>query len=248
MFKLRFEENADVIFTTYFSSKPNPQLNRAREYAFAPQDQIAYIFPWYVSVSHLKLNAVVIHDGLSPEFVARHESDTLQFVEYQPRRYSLNDERYFALDRILEQNRLRRVLLTDGSDLLIKKNPFEFMADPSLLYFGTDDARMPRVRDNPWCVNKLALLQKDKAVVLEESILDFEYINAGVYGGAYTNLKEFNKALTLLFECLNNNNNNNMMAINYMLWKFGVQHFKGQPFTSRFKQYELEGDYYIVHK
>lgn len=248
MFQLKFEENSDVIFTTYFSSKPNPQFEGGAEYLFAPKNQISYFFAWYVSVLYLKLNAVVIHDGLSPEFVARHECNTLQFVEYTPQRYSLNDERYFALDRILEQNRLGKVLLTDGSDLMIKKNPFEFMNDRTLLYFGTDDPNFPRIRDNDWCVRKLASLQNNKSVFLEESILDFEYVNAGVFGGDYIQVKEFTKALILLFECLNNNDNNNMMAINYLLWKFGINHFKGQPFTSHFKKYELAGDYFIVHK
>jgi hypothetical protein len=248
MFKLKFKENSDVIFTTFFSSKPNPHFENGLGIEFAPRNLISYIFGWYVSVLYLKLNAVVIHDGLSSEFIREHETDTLQFVEYLPQRYSLNDERYFALDRILQENRLGKVLMTDGSDLIIKKNPFEFITDKDLLYFGSDETSKPLIRDNPWCINKLASLQENKAIALEPSILDFHYINAGVFGGTYVQVREFTRALVLLFECLDNNNNNNMMAINYMLWKFGIRHFKGQPLTSPFKKYDLQGDYYIIHK
>ncbi len=248
MAKLKFGDNADVIFTTYFTSKPNPQPNEAGVHVHTPKDQFAYIFPWYASVSHLGLNAVVIHDGLSAEFISKYETDKIQFVHYLPQKYSLNDERFFALEEILDHNQLGKVLLTDGSDVLVKKNPFDFMSDPALLYFGTDEEKRPHIRDNPWCLTKLRLLQQGKAVALDETVLDFQYINAGVYGGSYANIKEFNQALTLLFRSLDNNNNNNMMAINYLLWKFAIPHFKGRPFTSRFKRYEMHGDYYIVHK
>lgn len=250
MQKLRFTPTDDVIFTTYFFSKQNPQPNRAGDNLFAPKNSISYIFPWYVSVRHLGLNAVVIHDGLSDEFIAEHESDNLQFIYHEPDRYSLNDERYIALQKILEQNELRRVLMTDGSDLLIKKNPFEFIADSGKMYFGSDMARTPRIRDNAWCLNKMtALMEASQGKIsVDESFLDFEYINAGVYGGSYANVKSFTEGLVSLFEVINNDKNNNMMAINYLLWKFKIPYFKGQPLTSKFKEFEMHGDYYIVHK
>lgn len=246
MYKLKFTTGSDVIFTSYFHSKQNPQSNSS--FDFAPKDDLSYIFAWYASVHYHKLNAVILHDGLSSDFIRAHENDHIQFVYYEPKRYSLNDERYFALDQVLRENTLGKVLLTDGSDTIIKKNPFAFMTDPNLLYFGSDEPNHPRIRDNMWCIQKLSQISKYACIELAESLLDFEYINAGVYGGDYHNLRVFNEALTILFEKMNNEENNNMMAINYLLWKFKVGHFKGQPFTSPFKRYQLHGDYYIIHK
>ena len=247
MYKLKFAEGSDVVFTTYFNSKQNPQAAHST-FTFAPKDKINYIFPWFASVLFHKLNAVIIHDGLSTDFIQKYENEHVQFVYYKPEKYSLNDARFFALNHILTENRLGKVLLTDGSDILIKENPFDFMTNPALLYFGSDEPNLPRIRDNAWCIQKLTTLSEHSCIQLTEDVLDFEYINAGVYGGFYENLKAFNEALTILFDQLNSEANNNMMAINYLLWKFKVQHFKGQPFTSPFKRFELHGDYVIVHK
>ena len=250
MVKLNLKDDSDVVFTSYFTSKRNPQPDPSGNYSYAPIDDISYIYPWYVSVNYLNLNGVIIHDGLSEDFVIKYTTKNISFVKFIPSKYSLNDERYIALEQILSVNNFRNVLLTDGSDLMIKKNPFDFMKSQDILYFGSDDAKRPRIRDNAWCVSKLfSMFNSNNAVVqIDDTFLDFAYINAGVFGGSYAKVKEFTSTLTILFECLNSDSNNNMMAINYLLWKFNVNHFSGQPFTSRFKEYELHGNYYIVHK
>jgi len=243
--KIKFNENSDVIFTTYFTSKRNPQANN-----FAPSNNISYIYTWYASIVTLGLNGVIIHDGLSDEFIKNYSRDNIVFYYYNPKKYSLNDERYFALNEILTDNKFNKVLLTDGSDLIIKKNPFEFFTDENLLYFGTDIDAAPSIKDNAWCLNKLQSLlsTKPNLVQIEMSFLDFNYINAGVYGGSYNLVREFNLLLVNFMLELNSSSNNNMMAINYLLWKAKLDFFKGPPLTSPFKQYELHGDYIIIHK
>jgi hypothetical protein len=83
---------------------------------------------------------------------------------------------------------------------------------------------------------------------MDESIFDFEYVNVGVYGGFYETIRAFNQSLLMIFRSLNADENYNMMAVNYLLWKYGHRHFKGQPLTSPFKKYDMAGDYFIVHK
>lgn len=246
---LPYTEHDDVVFTSYFTSQANPQKNANGETLYAPKDSIQYIYPWYATVCHLGLSGVVIHDGLSPAFIEAHKRPNVQFVEHKLNGFSLNDERYFALRDILARQRFGRVMMTDGSDLLFKKNPFEFMTEDQM-YFGSDEPTAPRIRDNPWCVHKLMQLHEAgrDVVEIQEGFLDFEYINAGVVAGSYENMKQFMESLTLLFEMLGDQGNHNMMAINYLLWKFGVKHFKGAPLTSPFKRFELHGDYFIVHK
>lgn len=243
--KIKFNENSDVIFTSYFTSKSNPQANN-----FAPSNNISYIYTWYSSVITLGLNGVIIHDGLSSEFINKYSRENIEFYYYNPIKYSLNDERYFALQEIFETNKFNKVLLTDGSDLIIKRNPFDFFTDQNLLYFGTDMDATPSIKDNVWCLNKLnnLLSIKPNLVQIDNDFLEFSYINAGVYGGTYNLVKEFNSLLVNFLLELNSTSNNNMMAINYLLWKAKLDFFKGPPLTSPFKKYELHGDYIIIHK
>jgi hypothetical protein len=248
MFELKFGKGADVIVTSYFTTKSNPQAQAGDARPFAPKNDISYIFPWYVSAQYHHLSAVVIHDGLSEDFIRQYEHPHLQFVYYAPDNYSLNDERFFALHKTLTVNELGRVLMTDGCDVLFKKNPFDYMTDSSLLYFGSDHSDLPKIRDNDWCLKKLALLLKSPMVAMDESIFDFQYVNVGVYGGDAELLKSFNQSLILLFRSLDNEDNNNMMAVNYLLWKLKPRFFAGQPFTSPFKKYDMSGDYVIIHK
>jgi hypothetical protein len=249
MQSLSYTENSDVIFTSYFTSKENPQKTATGQTLHAPKNNINFIYPWYATICHLGLNGVVIHDGLSVEFIKEYSNPNVQFYEYHPNRYSLNDERYFALREILKQQRFGRVMMTDGSDLMFKKNPFDFITQ-DILYFGTDEPSFKKIRDNKWCLQKMIQLHEAGAgsVKIDDRFLDFEYINAGVMAGSYSNMNNFLESLTLLFEILNSDKNNNMLAINYLLWKFSINHFKGTPFTSPFKKHELHGDYYIVHK
>ena len=246
--KLKFPQGSDVIFTSYFTSKENPQLDARGQRQIVPKNDLNYIAPWYVSVTHHKMKGVVFHDHLSADFIAQHETDNLQFIAYHPDRYSLNDERYLALDAVLKCNRLGKVMLTDACDLQIKKNPFDFFVDPNLLYFGTDVEKMPRIRDNPWCLEKSKEILLTPGLGFSEDFLEFEIVNAGVFGGSYELVKAFNEGLVSLFHAINNDRNNNMMVINYLLWKLKVPHFKGPPLTSPFKKFDVAGDYYIVHK
>ena len=250
MYNLKFEENDDVIFTSYFSSKNNPQPNADGIFSAVPSNNISYVFPWYATICHLNLNGVIIHDGLSEAFISQYSRENIQFIYHPVNKYSLNDERFIALKNILERNTLRKALLTDGSDLIIKRNPFEFMNNAGTLYCGSDELTKPRVRDNPWCVNKLIKFMENSTpeIVVSESFLNFEYVNAGVVGGSFNIIKNVCTVLTNIFDILNSEDNNNMIALNYLLWKYDVPHFKGLPFTSPFKKFELYGDYYIVHK
>jgi hypothetical protein len=250
MDSIKYTEDSDVVFTTYFTSKKNPQANTGESSLPAPKDNLSYIFPWYASINTLGINGVIIHDGLSESFIKKYEKNNIKFYYYDPIKYSLNDERYFALDEILSKYKFRKVLMTDGNDLLIKKNPFEFFTNEDMLYFGADEEMRPKIKDNPWCINKLKnIIQiKGNQLKLDNSILDFEYVNAGVFGGSYTLVKEFNSVLVDFFNQLDDEGNNNMMSINYLLWSGKINYFKGAPLTSPFKKYQLQSDYFIIHK
>jgi hypothetical protein len=247
---LSFGNEHDVIFTSYFSSKSNPQPGPRGEILHAPRNDINYIYPWYSTVCHLQLNGVVIHDGLSDSFIKQYSTPRIQFRYHKLGKMSLNDERFLALNEILQEQSFRKVLMTDASDLIFKRNPFDFFTEHNLIYVGTDDPSRPRIRDNPWCINKAQTIMRAGNGLLEfdNSFFDFNYVNAGVIGGGYQIVKHFMESLAVVLEFLSTNDNYNMMAINYLLWKYRIPHFKGKPLTSHFKKYELDGDYFIVHK
>ena len=57
------EEEEDVVFTTYLSSKVDPQRK-----IFIEKDTYGYVMEWHQSMRDIGVKAVVFHDGLSPEF------------------------------------------------------------------------------------------------------------------------------------------------------------------------------------
>ena len=135
------------------------------------------------------------------------------------------------------------------SDVIIKRDPFEFIAD-DVLYFGEDQGETPKIMNNNWCISKLSqLLQNNKFKnELNDDFLNFEYVNNGVMGGYHDSLSYFLEQVCTVFDQLECGNNNNMMVTNYLLWKNKIQYFKGAPLTSPFKKYQMHGDYYFIHK
>ena len=245
----------NLVITSYFSSKANPQITPEGE-IFAPKNSIAYIYPWYVSMSHLGLNGVIVHDGLSEEFIRKYSSQKIGFHYYEPKAYSLNDERFFGFVEVINRYEPDNVLLTDASDLFIKKDPFEFILSQKKLCFGSDMDSLPRIKDNSWCLNRairFVELILEKRLTLSplsefKTFGIFKYVNAGVIGGSSDLVRPLLDDLVKLFSGLNSDENFNMIALNYLLWHQKIDFFSGQPLTSPFKKYELDGDYYIVHK
>jgi hypothetical protein len=217
---------------------------------FAPKNDINYIKDWYQSVQSLKLNALIIHDGLSEEFIKRYQTDLIKFKYHNPDLWSINDERYRALEEILTGSNYDKVLQTDGCDVIINRDPFKFFTDPTLLYLGTDRPHTPLIKDNKWAMNKWEKLSILLDVTEQDKLdfQDFNFVNNGVIGGSTDTVLSFVKKLNQLFYKLDSKSNNNMMAINYLLWKNNIPHWRGQPLTSPFTKNSRSREYYIKHK
>lgn len=245
----------NIVITSYFSTKANPQITPEGE-IYAPKNSIAYIYPWYVSMSHLGLEGVIVHDGLSEDFVRRYRTPKIHFHYYRPKTFSLNDERFFGFMEVINEYKPDNILMTDASDLFIKKDPFEFILSQKKLCFGSDMPSTPRIKDNSWCLNRAI---KFVEIILEKRLTPlplsefttfgtFNYVNAGVIGGSSNLIKPLLLDLLQLFNGLNSGENFNMTALNFLLWHQKIDFFHGQPLTSPFKQYQLDGDFYIIHK
>ena len=235
----------NLIVTSYFCNKPDVRNNTS-----AARNDVGYIGGWYDSVKALDLDAIILHDGLSSEFILEYQTDKISFRYHDTSRWSLNDERFLALETLLSEVDCDKILMTDGSDVVINKDPFDFINDPDLLYFGTDRPDTPLVKDNIFAF--LSWIKLHRLLKLSRESLDhfltFNYVNAGIFGGYAAPAAAFLIQLNQLFRQINSDTNNNMMAVNYVLWANNVRHWKGQPFTSPFKNEDTSSQYYIKHK
>jgi len=233
----------DLIVTSYFTAKSD------RSKALAPRDDISYIGPWYTSVRALGLNGLILHDGLSADFITAHSTDRISFQYHDTHRWSLNDERYIGLLTVLETTEYDRVLMTDGNDVTVNKNPFEFMTKHKL-YCGTDMPQVHRLRDNGSCLQKWKTLKPLLGVSDAESeqFLEFDHVAVGICGGPRDLMLELFTLVSNEMHRINDDRNHNFMLINWLLWKHQFPFWKGAPFTSPLFAFDESGDYYLTHK
>jgi hypothetical protein len=233
----------DLIVTSYFTAKSD------RGKALAPRNDISYISPWYHSVKSLRLNGLILHDGLSDDFIATYSTDLISFEYHDARKWSPNDERYIGLLKELEKTEHARILMTDGNDVTVNKNPFEFMTE-NQLYCGTDMPRVHRLRDNGSCLQKWQTLKPLLGVSDEESeqFLEFDHVAVGICGGPKTLMLELFTLVSMEMHRINDDRNHNFMLINWLLWKYQFPFWKGAPFTSPLFTFDKSGNYYLTHK
>lgn len=96
------EENIDVIFTSYFRYKEDPQRSIRVKESFS---KIANL---YNSVTFLGLRLVIFHDSLSDKFVNTYTTDRIRFCRVAPstpehQRLSTNDFRFQAYMEFLRK-------------------------------------------------------------------------------------------------------------------------------------------------
>lgn len=240
----------DVIVAPYFTSKSNPQANVIGSYSQVDKDCFDYIFGWYVSVLYNDLYAIILHDGLSAEFIKIHQTRKIRFVRVYLGSFSLNDERFYCYQKMLNLKRCGRALFTDISDVTIKNNPFKKMRRHGLLV-GGDQGFFDGIkfRQNQWLVNKLNQYVESNpgAVVWSEKLLNFSPVNAGVFGGGIKDLNIFLKKMIDLFEVAQSTGNHNMVVFNASC--LICSNFYVDPeIVSDFKKFEVWKSVCVVHK
>ena len=225
-------DNQDYIFTSYFSTKPDPQRQIQHE-----GNDITYLLRWYYSVKTLNLNAVIFHDGLSPEFMSKLTKDhpRLTFHLVHPSGNSLNDFRFTAYLSYLKANRgIKRVLCSDISDVHFQQNPFELMSLlGKQLYIGMDKEEITHMTDYPWMVS---MLPKCKLTDCKDMnrIKNYKYLyNAGFIGGDRHSMMGFLEKVSQMLNETPAEHNCNMPVVNYVAHRyFDDDIFTGFPLTN----------------
>jgi hypothetical protein len=250
--------NNSIILTTYFSKKehPNdPQDNCVRgrlQDGRVMQNDIEYIAPWYRSITSLSLKGIVFYDNLREDFVKEHENDYVQFIKVSTSNYSNNDWRFFIYREFLKENRYDSVFLTDGSDVTVVQNPNKIITHyPNVDLFVCKDNI--KLRDFGYLnIHQQARWDNYSWFAMEHLKGKLDLINMGVIGGKYSDIIDFLDKFCLTRLKLGHPEFNADMWIGQYIFRHllsSKQILIGEPFTSRFKQYEIDRkDVYFIHK
>lgn len=229
----------DIVFTCYFTGKHDPLR---KNYHKTDSDDI--LKPWVDSLKNNKLNGLIFHDNLSEEFMNKYRDDYLDFVHYKLNTgWSINDERFLAYYEFLKENdKYKRILLTDLFDVLFYKNPFKIISKPGILYAG-DNMSKPIKRNN--------FVSKKMKHAYNKVVYGNEYtINAGVIGGYRGVMLKLLEGMVDEFYAVNGNKNLNMAIFNKVGYElFGRKNIHiGAPLTSKLKRNEKKGNFAVKHK
>jgi len=243
----------DVIFTSYFTTEVDPQRSLHKH-----PNRFSYLSKWFNSLRKLYLKAVIFHDGLDQGFMDRlsniyHNVSFHRVTSLNGR--STNDARFYAYRDYLKLHPdIRRVLMTDISDIVFQRNPFDFMnLLGDLLYIGTDIDIFPDMLSMPWlsirlakCFGNYSILQGDLHNMMRLAIV----YNAGVLGGSRHIAMALLTRITWALDHTPPDINCNMPAVNYVVHKYFTDiTYTGYPLTSRFLRFQCNPRaVYIVHK
>ena len=233
-----------LIFTTYFTTKKDPQ--RAQR---APKNDIKFIAPWYESINAIRVPGIVFHDGLSADFIEEYSTQYVKFLRCHLGAYSLNDERFFIYYQYILEHcpKLEYVLFTDGSDVLIKRNPFDLFKQysPNTIFVGRDDGNL--IRQCKFKKNLIRVFQQDRKHRVEANFFNLPMYSAGILGGSLIAVVYFLRQFLQLLEECNSDRNHNMAAFNYTLFKYWYPKImRGiQPYLGKFWNFSV---YLLIHK
>lgn len=222
----------EIICTTYFTSNIDPQRQTVTE-----SDNINYIKPWYDSVSKQNLNGVVFYDYLSSMFVNQYQTQNITFVKCKLGGYSLNDERFIIYLLFFLKNKCKTLLLTDGNDVIINKNPFDFIKkkNKNILFVGRGE--LDFIYQSQWNINSAQKLKDSLGISLPKDYYEMIIYNAGIIGGEYNVLLYFLFLMCNVILQANSDKNNNMAILHYCLYNYFIFNQKTDSMYYRIRRY-----------
>lgn len=220
----------DVIIASYFTSRPDPQTGNQ----IAP-DQEDYIAPWYTSMRHHNAHGLVFHDGLSPDFIARFQTERIRFISCSPGPRSLNDEPYLIYLLFLLCNPYQRIFFTDICDVIINKLPFSLFTNPwgyYTLFVGRD--RFNLNGHSLYIAKQVNHYKRLSGIGIDPFLANCPMYNSGIIGGSYPVVLFvlLSMASAFLEMETGRSNNMNMMILNKVIH----DHFYETPDTPIFCQ------------
>jgi len=250
--------NNSAIITTYFSKKIHPNnpddshVTGRIEDGRVLQNDFAYIKDWYNSIVRNDLQGFVFYDNLNDEFVNKYANKNVTFVKVSTGEYSNNDWRFFCYRQFLQEHKFDNVFLTDGSDVVVVK-------DPSAIIAENNDTDFFICKDNI-NISQFGYLSVHEQVkwdnyswfAMEHLKGKLPLINMGVIGATYKNMLDFLDKFCLVRIKMANPDFNADMWVGQYVFRHLLSDKKillGSPFTSDFKEYQNDRkDVYFIHK
>jgi hypothetical protein len=241
----RFSKN--YVISCYFTSVADAQRRSQLE-----TDKHEYICDWYKSLKNQNVNIVILHDGLSNEFMKNYPNIQFEKVSPVPEGMLLYDYRWHTGYEFLKKVNADNVFFTDISDSVMVNNPFEqkeYKTD--ILYCGDEPCV---IRENTWL--RKSLVNNDMMALPEFSTLYGGYkrvVNPGVLGGGKAVVMDFLKIFTdwlLKLKDRERDGIGDMSVFNYCVHIQSPEIPKkyGFPINTIFKKNENRKDVWFKHK
>jgi GR25 family glycosyltransferase involved in LPS biosynthesis len=237
-----FNPHESLILTTYFCKTKDKHHEK-----YAPCNDIDYIGNWYYSMKTHNLYGIVFYDSCSQEFIDTYQTSKIKFIktDSQNFNYTLNDQRFFLYEDYIKKNKnIKKIFMTDGNDVTIVNNPFNFINNNDI-YIGTEEETIKDKLD--WFKKKC--INKDLKNSLDKN--KFEIIlNAGIIGGTRENILDLLGKMNKMFknyadkEC-----DINMQVLNVVGYDDLKNKKISKKLNSKFKHYQhYRDDVYFIHK
>jgi len=238
----------NIIITSYYFNKPDPQRNK-----FYRED-FNYIKQFYNSLINHNLDCIIFHDGLSDEFLKKYTTDKIRFIKFSHDDYktsSGNDTRYLVyLDYLKDKNTdYDKIIISDISGIEFLENPFNQITDVNKIYVVRDriKTKYGKKRDlthywfKDYAINAYGtfdLFEKFK----------YEYaLCAGYFCGNYNLIMEILSEFKSEFDKVDLTKNTNYAVFNYIMYsKFRKIIIQGYSTHDGYEEKVLPDKEYVI--
>lgn len=207
-----FKEKRNIILTCLFSNLDDPQRPTPMK-----ADK-AILKPLVDSMNGQEI--VILTDGIEPS-----KEGNVEFIKVETFVRNVYFQRWVSYYRYLLEHRdsIGKVFITDGSDVVMLRNPFEKMKD-GVLYVGDE----PNITGCEWMVKNHPHKDLQEFIIGNTDVL----LNAGLCGGSIDIVIEFlNKFLSFYFQSVSDSHFRKLPGCGVDMGVFNYiarKHFEGR--------------------
>jgi hypothetical protein len=233
----------DYIITTYFTAEKDPQRSNIWS-----NDDFSIIEKFYNGILKHGLNCLILIDNSSDNFIKKYTTDKIKFLRCDSSGLNVVDIRWKLYSNLLScRSDITRVFFVDVSDVLILKNPFNFI-QPDKIYCGDEDSIN---MENQWMMDRYFLLNQSTVINKLANYVDKVVLNAGILGGERLVIMEITEKISKLLAISKVASTTvDMCAFNHILYMdYNDKLVHGLPVNTVFKTYDFDNkEAWFCHK
>jgi hypothetical protein len=239
--------NKNIIITSYYFNKPDPQRKKYN------RENFDYIKPFYNSIIKLNLNCIIFHDGLSHDFIKKYEINKIKFYKFNHENYkttSGNDTRFLVyLDYLKTHKNYNKIIISDINGIEFIQDPFLQLTKNNKIYVAQDRSmtKYGKKRDltHYWFKNYANNVYG--SFLIFENIKNEYALCAGFFCSNYNLILEILNHMKYEFNRVNTNQNTNYVIFNNILYnKFIKNIIKGYSSHNGYKEKIIKNKEYII--